>query len=59
MTDPSLVRAARRAWSGLESLHVVGYFADETRDQYVALGCTRDCRTSRRAWPRWARSDQR
>lgn len=38
MTDPSLVRAARRAWSGLESLHVVGYFADETRDQYVALG---------------------
>ncbi|HET7278312.1 MAG TPA: hypothetical protein VFJ22_09560, partial [Dermatophilaceae bacterium] len=38
MTDPALVRAARRAWSGLESLHVVGYFADETRDQYVALG---------------------
>ena len=38
MTDPSLVPAARRAWSGLESLHVVGYFAEETRDQYVALG---------------------
>jgi hypothetical protein len=38
MTDPSLVRAARRAWSGLESLHVIGYFAEETRDQYVALG---------------------
>jgi len=38
MTDPSLVRAARRAWSGLECLHVIGYFAEETRDQYVALG---------------------
>jgi hypothetical protein len=38
MTDPALVRAARRAWSGLESLHVIGYFAEETRDQYVALG---------------------
>ena len=38
MTDPSLVAAARRAWSGLESLHVIGYFAEETREQYVALG---------------------
>jgi hypothetical protein len=38
MTDPSLVAAARRAWSGLESLHVIGYFAEETRDRYVALG---------------------
>ncbi len=38
MTDPDLVQAARRAWSGLESLHVVGYFAEEPRDQYVALG---------------------
>jgi len=38
MTDPSLVRAARHAWSGLEAVHVIGYFADETRDQYVALG---------------------
>ena len=38
MTDPSLVPAARRAWSGLESLHVIGYFAEETREKYVALG---------------------
>ena len=36
MTDPSLVRAARRAWSGLECLHVIGYFAEETRDQALA-----------------------
>ena len=38
MTDPDLVQAARRAWSGLESLHVIGYFAEEPRDQYVSLG---------------------
>ena len=38
MSNPALVRAARRAWSGLEALHVVGYFAEETREEYVALG---------------------
>lgn len=38
MSDPELVKASRRAWAGLEALHVVGYFAEETTAQYVALG---------------------
>ncbi|MEP6816596.1 MAG: hypothetical protein ABI873_13700 [Marmoricola sp.] len=38
MSDLDLVQASRRAWSGLEALHVVGYFAEETTAEYVALG---------------------
>ena len=45
MTDPvashvptEAVRHARQAWSALEVLHVVGYFAPEPREQYQALG---------------------
>lgn len=38
MTDHDLVQASRRAWAGLEALHVVGYFAEETTAEYVALG---------------------
>ncbi len=37
-TDRDLVPAARRAWAALETLHVVGYFAPEVTEQYVALG---------------------
>jgi hypothetical protein len=33
-----LVVASRRAWAGLEALHIVGYFADEPRARYVELG---------------------
>lgn len=33
-----LVRASRRAWGALETLHVVGYFAEELPEEYVALG---------------------
>ncbi|MCW2865961.1 MAG: hypothetical protein JWR20_149 [Marmoricola sp.] len=29
---------ARRAWASLEVLHVVGYFAEEVTEEYVALG---------------------
>jgi hypothetical protein len=36
--DVDLVRAARQAWGGLETLHALGYFADDVRDEYVALG---------------------
>ncbi|WP_445258811.1 SCO6745 family protein [Nocardioides aurantiacus] len=35
---PELVRAARRTWGALETLHVVGYFAEEPVEEYVALG---------------------
>jgi hypothetical protein len=42
MTYPSddleLIRASRLAWGALETVHVLGYFADEVRDAYVALG---------------------
>ncbi|MEO6509757.1 MAG: hypothetical protein ABIO16_02115 [Nocardioides sp.] len=38
MSNASLVAASRQAWSGLEALHIVGYFADEPRERYVALG---------------------
>lgn len=33
-----LAKAARRAWSSLEVLHVTGYFAPEPRERYKALG---------------------
>ena len=36
LTD--LARLARRAWSALEVLHIVGYFGAEPREQYKALG---------------------
>ena len=36
--DAHLVPAARRAWASLETLHVVGYFAPELTEEYVALG---------------------
>lgn len=38
MSNAPLVVASRRAWAGLEALHIVGYFAEETRARYVALG---------------------
>ncbi|MGH3444833.1 MAG: SCO6745 family protein [Nocardioidaceae bacterium] len=36
--DPDLVKLGRRCWGDLETLHVVGYFAPETRQAYVDLG---------------------
>jgi hypothetical protein len=36
--DDDSVRASRQAWSALETLHVLSYFADEVRDAYVTLG---------------------
>ena len=36
--DEELVRASRRTWAALETLHVVGYFAEELPEEYVALG---------------------
>ncbi|ROR91286.1 SCO6745 family protein [Nocardioides aurantiacus] len=33
-----LLRASRRTWGALETLHVVGYFAEELPEEYVALG---------------------
>ncbi|KQT89148.1 hypothetical protein ASG49_15150 [Marmoricola sp. Leaf446] len=36
--SPELLRAARRTWGALETLHVVGYFAPEPPEEYVALG---------------------
>ncbi|MEO6998633.1 MAG: hypothetical protein ABI112_11160 [Terracoccus sp.] len=42
MTDTGdeleLTKASRKAWGALEAVHVLGYFADEVRDAYVALG---------------------
>ncbi|MDQ6934583.1 MAG: hypothetical protein M3130_04745 [Actinomycetota bacterium] len=38
MTGQELIDASRRAWAALETLHVVGYFAEETTAEYVALG---------------------
>ena len=34
----SCSRQSRRAWGALETLHVIGYFAEETTAEYVALG---------------------
>lgn len=36
--DRDSTRRARRAWGGLETLHVIGYFAPETTQAYVDLG---------------------
>ncbi|GAA2747227.1 hypothetical protein GCM10009868_35840 [Terrabacter aerolatus] len=36
--DLELIRASRQAWGALETVHVLGYFADEVREAYVALG---------------------
>ncbi|MFY0409324.1 SCO6745 family protein [Solicola sp. PLA-1-18] len=36
--DAELLTWSRRAWGALESLHVLGYFADDVRESYVALG---------------------
>ncbi|WP_083282968.1 hypothetical protein [Humibacillus sp. DSM 29435] len=36
--DLELTKASRKAWGALESVHVLGYFADDVRDAYVALG---------------------
>ena len=36
--DVELIRASRQAWGALETVHVLGYFADDVRDAYVALG---------------------
>jgi hypothetical protein len=36
--DLDLIRASRQAWGALETVHVLGYFADDVRDAYVALG---------------------
>lgn len=33
-----LIAAARTAWACLETIHIVGYFAEEPTEQYVALG---------------------
>lgn len=33
-----LTKASRRAWGALETVHVLGYFSDEVRRAYVALG---------------------
>lgn len=38
MTQQELIDASHRAWAALETLHVVGYFAEETTAEYVALG---------------------
>lgn len=37
-TSAELLRASRRTWGALETLHVVGYFAEELPEEYVALG---------------------
>ncbi|MDO9379796.1 MAG: hypothetical protein Q7T56_13185 [Nocardioidaceae bacterium] len=36
--DAELLTWSRRAWGALEPVHVLGYFADEVREAYVALG---------------------
>ncbi len=36
--DKDLLRQSRRAWGALETVHVVGYFSEETTAEYVALG---------------------
>ncbi|MGO4601997.1 SCO6745 family protein [Terrabacter sp. 2YAF2] len=36
--DVELIRASRQAWGRLETFHVLGYFADDVRDAFVALG---------------------
>lgn len=41
MPDAALTALGRRCWATLEPLHVVGYFAPEPADAYVALGLHR------------------
>jgi hypothetical protein len=36
--DPELLPLSRKAWGDLETLHVVGYFAPEVTDAFVAEG---------------------
>ena len=36
--DLELTKASRKAWGALEAVHVLGYFSDQVRDAYVALG---------------------
>lgn len=36
--DLDLIRASRQAWGALETVHVLGYFAEEVTAAYVALG---------------------
>lgn len=36
--DPELLPLSRKAWGDLEALHVVGYFAPEVSDAFVAEG---------------------
>jgi hypothetical protein len=37
-TTPELLAAGHRTWSLLDAMHVIGFFADETRERYKALG---------------------
>ena len=55
-SDLDLIPSARRAWASLEVLHVLGYFAPEVTEEYVAWGCILACPTSPPAPPRWDRS---
>jgi hypothetical protein len=36
--DVELIRASRKAWGALETVHVLGYFAEEVTVAFVALG---------------------
>ncbi len=52
-----LTKASRKAWGALEAVHVLGYFADEVREAYVALGLrpllsSRRSHVARRTAPR-------
>ncbi len=38
MDDDQLLPLSRKAWGDLETLHVIGYFAPEVTEEYVALG---------------------
>jgi hypothetical protein len=35
--DPEVLAAGHRTWSLLDAFHVIGFFADETRERYKAL----------------------
>jgi hypothetical protein len=39
--EPELLPLSRKAWGDLEVLHVVGYFAPQVLEEYVALGLDR------------------
>jgi hypothetical protein len=36
--SPELLAAGHRTWSRLDAMHVIGFFAGETRERYKALG---------------------